>query len=177
MTAAADDPALDMVGLLECVPREPVYITWPLVPLAPPSAPPPPAKKTAKVSEKDADGGGEGDADGGTSGSSGSLSSGSGTGLPPLLRALACLLRSLAVIEWLAGALTLLIRWAHSRSAQSAGGHQATARWGPVLVSGDGRKLMERLTKLHRYVLLEVRKRLVRWVMGCETILASEGRG
>ncbi|CAN0457435.1 unnamed protein product, partial [Laminaria digitata] len=73
----------------------------------------------------------------GSSGTSGPLSSGSELPLPlpPLLRALACLLRSLAVTEWLAAALTLLIRWAHSRSAQSAGGHQAAARWGPILVS------------------------------------------
>lgn len=161
--SVADKPEeLDMVGLLDCIPREPVYITWPHVPLTTPTLPPPAKSKGLKGLKKLGKGGAGDDASASvslTSGSGAGAVAGpeSGSGLPPLLRGMACLLRSLAVAEWLAGALTLLTRWAHSRSAQSAGGQQAAARWGPILVSGEGREIMERLTKLHRYVLLEVR--------------------
>lgn len=77
--------------------------------------------------------------------------------VPPLLTAYTSLLRCLAVTEWLAGALALLTRWVHSRGAQAGGGGpQAASRWGPILVSGNGRKVLERLMSLHRYTLMEV---------------------
>ena len=141
---------LDMVGVLDCIPREVVYAAWPGF-----AAPP---------AETDADG-----ADGGGAGTKGSSDPSSDTSpsttaaavveeLPPLLKAFSSLLRSLATTDWLSAALTMLTRWAHSRGAQTAAGQQAASRWGATLVSGSGRKVLERLMRLHRYVLMEVKK-------------------
>lgn len=137
----AEVPDLNVVGVLDCIPREPVYLVWP-----------PPSAGAAATGEP-----GSGRSGGSSSSSSLSAAVVVATELPPLLKALMTMLRSLAVTEWLVGALALLTRWAHSRSAQSSGGQQAASRWGAVLVSGNGRKILERVMRLHRYVLLEVR--------------------
>ena len=124
---------LDVVGLLDCVPREPVYVAWPLSTF-----------------------GTEAGVDVSGSGSGSDPASLGWHPMPPLQKAFAGMLRSLAVAEWLAGALTLLTRWAHSREARPGGGQQGSSSWGRTLVSGDGRRTLERLMKLHRHVLMEV---------------------
>lgn len=144
---------LDMVGLLDCIPREPVYVVWPL-------------DASAAVAAKD----GEFDvlttaavAGVARSGESSTLAAGSSSAeVFPLITAYTSLLRCLAVTEWLAGALALLTRWVHSRSAQTGAGQQAVSRWGPILVSGSGRAVLERLMTLHRYILMEVCVRFTR---------------
>lgn len=146
-SAAADSSELDMLGVLECIPREPVYVAWPV--------------SAAEADETaGSGGGGETRAKGHSSSSSDPRSAATAaapTELPPLLKAMSGLLRCLATTEWLAGALTLLTRWAHSRGAQTAAGQQAASRWGAILVSGNGRRVLERLMRLHRNVLMEVR--------------------
>lgn len=82
--------------------------------------------------------------------------SASGASDIPVLTAYTSLLRCLAVTEWLAGAIALLTRWVHSRGAQGGSGLNAPSRWGPILASGSGRKVLDRLMKLHRYILMEV---------------------
>ncbi|CAN0140454.1 unnamed protein product, partial [Ectocarpus sp. 8 AP-2014] len=131
-----------MFGVLECIPREPVYVAWPVLP--------------AEEDDTTGSGGGGGETrpKGHSSSSSGSRSA-PPTELPPLLKAMSGLLRCLAATEWLTGALTLLTRWAHSRGAQTAAGQQAASRWGAILVSGSGRRVLERLMRLHRNVLME----------------------
>lgn len=124
---------LDMVGLLDRVPREPVYAVC-MPPL------------TASAQGGDA----------------GSVSWDQQP-MSPLLKAFAALLRSLAVTEWLAGVLTLLTRWANSREGRSSSGsaqQQASSSWGKILLSGEGRRVLERLMKLHRHVLMEVSRGL-----------------
>lgn len=119
---------LDMVGLLDRVPREPVYAVGM-----------PPLTASAQA------------------GDAGSVPWDQQS-MPPLLKAFAALLRSLAVTEWLAGVLTLLTRWANSREGRSGGGsgQQASSSWGKILLSGEGRRVLDRLMKLHRHVLMEV---------------------
>lgn len=136
--ASSETTEFDMVGVLDHLPREPVYMVWPTTPAASAvvGAGATNVSATTKVP---------------------STPEASSERLPPLLQAFTSLLRSLAATEWLAGALTLLTRWAHSRLAQSAVGLQAASRLGPILVSGNGRKVLQRLMKLHRHVLMEVR--------------------
>ncbi|CAB1120780.1 unnamed protein product [Ectocarpus sp. CCAP 1310/34] len=146
--AAADSSSssseLDMLGVLECIPREPVYVAWPVLPA-----------EEDETADSGGGGGGETRTKGHSSSSSGPRSA-APTELPPLLKAMSGLLRCLTATEWLAGALTLLTRWAHSRGAQTAAGQQAASRWGAILVSGSGRRVLERLMRLHRNVLVEI---------------------
>lgn len=151
------DDELDMVGVLDCVPREAVFVAWPGFAA--------PAMETAGVTAAaagGAKGAGTKDSSGSSAASSPSPAPAAASSaavvveLPPLLKAFSMLLRSLAATEWLAGALTMLTRWAHSRGAQTAAGQQAASRWGTTLVSASGRKVLERLMKLHRYLMMEV---------------------
>lgn len=139
---------LDMVGLLDCIPREPVYVVWPLRAAA--AAAKDGEFSVSKTATAAAASSGE------SSIPASSTLTVSSAGVSPLLTAYTSLLRCLAVTEWLAGALALLTRWVHSRGAQAGAAQQAASRWGPILVSGSGRAVLERLMTLHRYILMEV---------------------
>lgn len=146
-SSSSSSDELDMIGVLDCIPREVVYTAWPGF-VAPPVGPEPEANE--------GDGGGAGTKS--SSDSSAQPAVAVVEELPPLLKAFSSLLRSLATTDWLAAALTMLTRWAHSRSAQSSPGQQASSRWGATLITGSGRSVLERLMRLHRYVLMEVRR-------------------